>query len=80
MIKSDTAIQHGSGSFRWVSGLSKKEREAVKNGEMVYFESFKTYHTQSGYKIVSYRCGRYGSKEPNDAELKEIQAAERLRK
>lgn len=78
MIKSTTAIKHGYGSmpYRTVSGLSKIERDTVKNGELVYFIITKTHYMQSGYKIVTYFNGRYDSREPNTNELTEINRLE----
>jgi len=78
MIKSVTAVKRGYGSapHRSVSFLTDREREAVKRGEIVYFEINKTHYTQSGYKIVIYNCGRYDSREPTTEELFEINMME----
>jgi len=74
MIKSVTAIKKGFGSMphRSVRFLTKEEREAVKNGEMVYFQIDKTHYMQSGYKIVIHSPYGWDCREPNDAELAEI--------
>ena len=74
MIKSITAIKRGFGSIphRSVSFLTKREREAVKNGELVYFQIDKTSYMQSGYKIVTHSPYGWDSREPNEAELVEI--------
>jgi hypothetical protein len=74
MIKSVTAVKHGFGSMphRSVSGLTKSEREAVKNGETVYFAINKTHYMQSGYKIVTHSSYGWDSREPSEAELKQI--------
>lgn len=78
MIKSTTAVRHGSGSdpFRWVSFLTAKEREIVRKGGKVYFKSSKRNYLQSGFKIVTYYAGKYGFREPSDSELKEIKKKE----
>jgi len=71
MIKSVTAVKRGWGSVphRSVSFLTKEEKEAVKSGEMVYFEIDKTHYTQSGYKIVTCYAGKFDSREPTNEEL-----------
>lgn len=74
MIKSVTAKKYGFGSMphRHVSGLTKAEREAVKNGETVYFEIDKTSYMQSGYKIVTHSPYGWDCREPNTDELAQI--------
>lgn len=74
-IESVTAKKIGWGSARWrrVTSLTKSEREAVKNGDTVYFCVGKRAWNQSGYKIVTYRIGYgYDSREPNAIELENI--------
>ena len=74
MIKSTTAVKRGYGSMphRSVSFLTKEEREAVKNGETVYFEINKTHYMQSGYKIVTHSPYGWDCREPSETELAEI--------
>jgi hypothetical protein len=74
MIESKTAIKHGWGSMphRSVSGLTTKEREAVKNGDKVFFRIDKTHYMQSGYKIVTHSPYGWDSREPTTDELTEI--------
>jgi len=73
MRQSLTARKHGWGRdhYRWVSGLTAEEREAVKNGEMVWFKIDPWHYTQSGYKVVVYRRG-YDCREPSPIELQQI--------
>jgi len=79
IIESKTAVKHGGGSlpYRWVSGLTDKERAAVRKGELVFFRVPKTHYTQSGYKVVTYYFGKYGFREPNDVEMRKIKAKRR---
>lgn len=76
IIESKTAVKHGYGSMprRWVSGLTVKERVAVKSGHLVFFRIHKRHWTQSGYKVVTYWYGKWDSREPTDAELRRIKA------
>lgn len=76
-IESTTAVKRGWGSDKWrhVSGLTKQEREAVRNQTAtVWFRITKTNHMQSGYKIVTWSpIMGYDSREPNNTELTAIQ-------
>ena len=74
-MESHTAVKHGWGSspYRWVSGLTQAERDAVQAGHMVWFEIEPTHYTQSGYKVVFLsRWGRWDTREPTPEELKAI--------
>lgn len=73
-IQSLTAVKHGWGrdSYRWVSGLTKCERQAVKDGVLVWFAIKPWHYMQSGYKVVTYKRGRYDAREPNDREISQI--------
>jgi len=61
MIISTTAVIHGRGRnrFKWVSGLTEQEREAVHRGELVLIRDHNTHHSTTEYKEVSYSYGRY---------------------
>ncbi|MCK9599024.1 MAG: hypothetical protein M0R06_08295 [Sphaerochaeta sp.] len=76
IIESKTAVKHGYGSdkYRWVSGLTQRERDAVKSFGLVFFRVPKRHWTQSGYKVVVYRNGRWDAREPTEAELRRIKA------
>jgi hypothetical protein len=69
---SKTAVKHGGGSFpfRWVSGLTKTEREMVKKGKQVGFESPKHHYSQSGFKMVVNKGYGWQYREPTGEELK----------
>ena len=74
LVKSCTAEKHGYGSmpWRWVSGLTAGERDAVRNGDIVYFEINKTSYMQSGFKIVTHSDRGWDCREPNAIELENI--------
>lgn len=61
MIISTTAVIHGRGKnrFKWVSGLTEQERDAVRRGELVLVRDHNTHHTTTEYKQVSYNYGKY---------------------
>jgi len=72
VIVSDTGVIHGVGTapFKWVSGLSDSEREAVQRGDRVFIRNPQASHwTQSGWKIVKYRSGKYFHREPSPADV-----------
>jgi hypothetical protein len=77
-IESTTAYKVGWGSSPWrrVSGLLPKERQAVRDGYVVWFGFTPWHYMQSGYKIVTYWAGgpRYDSREPTSRELLNIVA------
>jgi hypothetical protein len=56
MIFSTTGRKHGSGSdwYRWVSGLSKFEREAVKSGKTVVIDGAPTHGGNLPVRKVTY--------------------------
>ena len=73
IIESKTAQKSGWGRMphRSVTRLTARERQAVKDGDIVWF-SFEPWHyTQSGYKIVTYWAGgpKFDSREPTAQEL-----------
>lgn len=74
MIKSVTAVKKGWGSMphRSVSFLTAEEKEAIRKGELVYFEISKTHYRQSGFKVVTQYQGKFDSREPSGEELKMI--------
>jgi len=77
-IESKTAVKVGWGRmpFRSVKGLTTEERQAVKDGAVVWF-SFKPWHyMQSGFKVVTYwQDGKkFDSREPTARELLNIMA------
>ena len=78
MIKSETAVKRGWGSMphRSVSFLTPEEKQAVRDGEVVYFPINKTHYKQSGFKIVTHFYGKFDSREPTESELVEILKAE----
>jgi len=45
--------------WKWVSGLTKSEREAVKNGETVLIYDGNEHPMCTEYKQVVYKNGRY---------------------
>lgn len=64
VIISETGKIHGRGSepYKWVSGLTKSEREAVKRGETVLIYDGNKHPMCTEYKQVTYHNGRYGHK------------------
>ena len=78
LIQSVTAIKHGWGSapYRSVSGLTKAERDAVKQKHLVWFRIEPWHYTQSGYKVVTYKQGYWNSREPRADELDAIQKSQ----
>ena len=73
-ILSKTGKIHGVGSdpYKWVSGLTQKERDADRKGKIVYIKYRPNHYTQSGFKICKYTYGRWGHREPTNAELRKI--------
>ena len=79
-IESKTAKKRGWGRmpYRHVSGLTAEERQAVKDGHVVWFAFEPWHHMQSGFKVVTYWEGgpQFDSREPSAAELAEIKATQ----
>jgi hypothetical protein len=73
-IESQTAYKIGWGSTRWrrVGGLLPTERQAVRDGNIVWFEYKPWHHMQTGYKVVTVYGYRFDSREPTDDELASI--------
>jgi len=82
LIQSVTAIKKGWGSapYRSVSGLTNTEKDAVKQGHLVWFRIEPWHYTQSGYKVVTYKQGfvrhYWDSREPRVDELDAIQKSQ----
>ena len=72
-IESKTAQKNGWGRMphRSVTRLTAEERQAVKNGDIVWFWFEPWHYTQSGYKVVTYWAGgpKFDSREPTAQEL-----------
>lgn len=77
MYISATARQSGYGSarFKTVTHLTKKEREMVKNGERVFFESEKLSGGSHGtyWRVVEYKRGYFNPRVPTAAEIRELE-------
>jgi hypothetical protein len=73
-IESKAASKVGWGRSVWrrVGGLLPEERQAVRDGDIVWFAYTPWHHTQSGYKIVTVYGDRFDSREPTAAELAAI--------
>ncbi len=71
-IESKTAFKVGWGRSRWrrVGGLLPEERQAVRDGDIVWFAYTPWHYTQSGYKVVTVYGDRFDSREPTAAELR----------
>ena len=78
VIESQTAQKNGWGSdsYRSVTRLTADERQAVKDGDIVWFSFTPWHYTQSGYKIVTFWAGgpKYDSREPTPDEVRLIMA------
>lgn len=75
VIRSSTGVIHGRGSgpWKWVSGLTPRERVAVRMGWLVWIRDKEAWHhNQSGIKVVLFRSGKYFHREPNPAEVDRI--------
>jgi len=61
MIFSPTGEKHGSGSdpYRWVSGLTDEERQAVKDSKMVIIGGAPTHAGHLPVRKVIYGKGRW---------------------
>jgi CRISPR/Cas system-associated protein Cas10 (large subunit of type III CRISPR-Cas system) len=78
-FESVTAEKRGWGSamYRWVRGLTKEERQAVRAGDTVWFRINPWHYTQSGYKIVTVNRldhKKFDTREPTSIELTAIKA------
>ena len=75
VVESTTALQHGAGGdpFRWVSGLTPSEREAVRTGTATVFfmtTEYSGHYSQSGFKVVKPPYNNtYGFREPTALEM-----------
>jgi hypothetical protein len=75
VIVSETGVVHGHGTapYKWVSGLSDSEMEAVKSGSALVFirdNASAGHWTQSGYKVVHYGGGKYFHREPSAGQIR----------
>jgi len=60
-IISQTGEIHGRGSdpFKWVSGLTDAERQAVRDGRVVLVRDDNQHPATTAFKRVMFRHGRY---------------------
>lgn len=60
-IISQTAVIHGRGSnnFKWVSGMTKEERVAVREGKLVLVPDNNPHPACTPFKQVYFRGGKY---------------------
>ena len=75
VLVSTTGVINGRGSarFKWVSYLTKEERDHVKNGGTVLIEDVgASHHTQCGWKQVIYYRGKYSHREATKEQIKSI--------
>jgi hypothetical protein len=79
IIKSTTARKHGWGSMphRSVSHLTSAERQAVRNGDIVYFRFTPWNPMQSGIKIVTVSPYGFDCREPSISERQIIETQEK---
>ena len=76
LIHSTTATYKRSGGYSRVVFLTKEERQAAKEGHVVWFTTGSRYGSvSSGYKVVKY-YGGYDAREPSEAQLKAIKMFE----
>lgn len=69
---SETGIIHGIGTapYKYVSGLTDVERAAVRGGDLVFIRNNSAHHyTQSGWKVVKFRFGKYFHREPSAVQV-----------
>ena len=75
-IESKTALKVGWGSmpYRYVTRLTPDEKQAVKDGHVVWFSFPPWHYKQSGFKVVIYRftTARFDSREPTTDELERL--------
>jgi len=50
----------GSNKYKWVSGLTDPEREAVRRGDTVLVKDSSGHHMATAYKQVTHYKGKYG--------------------
>ena len=74
VIISHSGEIHGQGSdpFRWVSYLTKEERNAVKDGELVVVLGGSTHSGYPPYRKVVYEVRRYMHRVPSEYEQEKI--------
>lgn len=74
VILSKSGVVHGHGTqpYKWVSGLLPDERKAVRDGSALVFirDTGSHHYLQSGYKVVSYRSGKYIHREPDPSQIR----------
>ena len=65
---------------RLLESKTAEERQAVKDGDVVWFSFEPWHHAQSGYKVCTYWAGgsRWDSREPTAAELAQINATQEV--
>ena len=70
MIISTTGELHGSGRdpYKWVSYLTRAERQAVQDGELVLILDAPTHGGNPPYRKVVYQNGRYNHRVPTQEE------------
>lgn len=61
---SETGVINGRGcdKYKWVSNLTKEERELVKNGGLVLIPDNNSHRATTPFKKVTYYNGRYSHK------------------
>ena len=76
-IESLTAYKVGWGRSWWrrVSGLLPEERQAVRDGDIVWFAFRPWHYMQSGYKIITVYGDKFDGREPTTDELAVIAKA-----
>lgn len=69
VIHSTTGYARGSGSepYRWVAGLTKQEREAVRAGHLVLVAN--TLTRSCDWYEVTYKSGKWGHRVPVRSDL-----------
>jgi len=77
VIISEHGEIHGTGNapFRWVSYLTRKERVAVKEGQLVVVLGGSTHGGHPPYRKVVYVNNRYLHRVPSDDEQLKINKA-----
>lgn len=66
-VYSPTGESHGSGSdtYRWVSRLTKTERQLVHDGHIVVIDKFVSRRAPCPVQIITYHNGRYNHQVPD---------------
>jgi hypothetical protein len=77
IVVSKTAVVHGAGSdtYKWVSQIEPDIRRRLRNGDniVVVTQIASRHYTQSGWKQIYYKCGRYYHREPTTTILAMLQ-------